>query len=83
MKMQKMSGDPKFKKTFNYMFLLDGTRVKTILDIPSDAQVLIATEKPFFMGVEFEEVSYLQAQEREPLIDLVVKKSSKFSNTMP
>ena len=40
------------------LFLLDGTRVNNLLDIPADAKVLIASDKEKYVGIEFEDVKY-------------------------
>lgn len=41
---------------FNYIYLLDGTRVINLLDIPSDSTVILISDKHSFKGVDFEDV---------------------------
>ena len=43
-------------KVFKSLHLLDGSRVRNLLDIPQDAKVLITTDQDRYYGVEFEDV---------------------------
>ena len=43
-------------KIFKSLHLLDGTRVRNLLDIPQDAKVLLTTDQDTCYGVEFEDV---------------------------
>lgn len=67
-------------KTFKNLFLLDGTRVRNLLDIPQDAKVLIASDIDKYIGIEFEDVRLTCLNKQMSLSDMVVEKSTKFSN---
>jgi hypothetical protein len=41
---------------YGFLFLLDGTRIINLLDIPSDNCVLLVSDKEAFKGVEIEDV---------------------------
>ena len=62
-------------KHFCYLFLLDGTRVKNLLDIPSDAKILIASDKDKFIGVDFEDCKLTSFNKHTSLGDMVAEKS--------
>jgi len=61
--------------------MLDGSKVTSLLNIPPDVRILIASDKPHFMGVEFEDVKLTELKEKVPLHDIVSKKTVKYSNT--
>lgn len=44
-------------REFKQLFLLNGSPIKSLLDIPVDTQVLIVSQKDKFLGVEFEDVA--------------------------
>ena len=38
-----------------HLFLMDGTQVRSILDIPQDTRILIAGKVPKCFGIKFED----------------------------
>jgi len=68
-------------KVFKSLHLLDGSRVRNLLDIPQDAKVLITTDQDRYYGVEFEDVKLTELNQQASLHELVAEKSNKFSNT--
>ena len=69
-------------KDYSFLFLLDGTRVKNLLDIPNDSAVLIISDKPIYVGVEFEEIEPISSKEKtkSALGQMIRNKSMKFCN---
>ena len=67
-------------KEFKSLYLLDGTRVTSLLDIPQEAKVLICSDQNRYLGIEFEDVKLTQLNKQASLADLVAEKSNKFSN---
>ena len=41
-------------KTYKCFYLIDGKKIENLLDIPTDAKVVIASDKSYYQGVEFE-----------------------------
>jgi hypothetical protein len=70
-KIYKKHGFNPKKDGYNRLFLLDGTRVRNLLDIPKEATVLIASDRSEYMGVEFENVAVTELEKKMPLLDLV------------
>ena len=61
--------------------MLDGKRVRNLLDIPPDAKVLIASDQLSYQGVDFENVALTELNKQVSLMDLVNKRSLNYSNT--
>jgi len=57
--------------------LLDGTRIKSIMDIPLEAKILVASETEEMEGVEFEDLGHQKSQDF--LKELLVKNQKNYN----
>lgn len=72
---------------YTHLFLLDGTRVKNLLDIPKDTCVLLISDKAEYKGIEMEDVLDSRNKGRKSeknaestVAKIIKEKSNKFSN---
>jgi hypothetical protein len=79
-KFRDKKGLPNLK--YSYLFLLDGKRVINLLDIPSDAAVLVCTDKDEIKGLDFEEMDEPEDAKKSNCVvgEFIQHYSSKFAN---